>query len=144
MTSVRITPIARRLGGHRSQRRDTIDVYGPRQPVILLVGSPEATARVAQAASMAAGHRGNTDGIEALLLASESQQQSTSPSGDHPQPRRETNMVTTKPIYVSLYDQRVQLVAHALEQNSKLGETEAVKLAVHVLYAIDHIPEKVR
>jgi hypothetical protein len=53
-------------------------------------------------------------------------------------------MVTTKPIYISLYDQRVQLVAHALEQNSKLSETEAVELAVHVLYAIDHIPEKVR
>lgn len=53
-------------------------------------------------------------------------------------------MVTTKPIYISLYDQRVLLVAHALKQNSKLGETEAAELAVHVLYAIDHIPEKVR
>jgi hypothetical protein len=53
-------------------------------------------------------------------------------------------MVTTKPIYISLYDQRVQLVAHALKQNSKLGKTEAAELAVHVLYAIDHIPEKVR
>ena len=46
--------------------------------------------------------------------------------------------------YVSLYDQRVQLVAHALMQNSKLGEKAAVDLAVHVLSAIDHIPEKVR
>jgi hypothetical protein len=74
----------------------------------------------------------------------ESQQRSTSPSGDHPQPRREPNMVTTKPIYISLYDQRVRLVAQALKQNSKLGETAAAELAVHVLYAIDHVPEKVR
>ena len=46
--------------------------------------------------------------------------------------------------YLSLYDQRIQLVAHALEQNSKLSEKDASALAVHVLYAIDHIPEKVR
>ncbi|MEN3266584.1 DUF6307 family protein [Pseudonocardia sp.] len=46
--------------------------------------------------------------------------------------------------YISLYDQRVRLVADALKQNSKLGETQAVELATHVLYAIDHIPEKVR
>jgi hypothetical protein len=74
----------------------------------------------------------------------EFQQRPTSPSGDHPHFGREPNMVTTKPIYISLYDQRVLLVAHALKQNSKLGETEAAELAVHVLYAIDHIPEKVR
>lgn len=46
--------------------------------------------------------------------------------------------------YISLYDQRIQLVAHALMQNSKLSENDAAELAVHVLYAIDHIPEKVR
>jgi hypothetical protein len=53
-------------------------------------------------------------------------------------------MTATKIAYTSLYDQRIQLVAHALEQNSKLDEKTAAELAVHVLYAIDHIPEKVR
>jgi hypothetical protein len=46
--------------------------------------------------------------------------------------------------YISLYHQRIRLVAHALTQNSKLSEKDAADLAVHVLYAIDHIPEKVR
>lgn len=46
--------------------------------------------------------------------------------------------------YTTLYEQRVRLVAYALRQNSKLGETAALELAVHVLHAIDHIPEKVR
>jgi hypothetical protein len=46
--------------------------------------------------------------------------------------------------YVSLHDQRVRLVADALKQHSKLSEEAAVKLAAHVLYALDHIPEKVR
>jgi Family of unknown function (DUF6307) len=46
--------------------------------------------------------------------------------------------------YVSLYEQRIQLVASALSQHSKLNEKDASDLAVHVLYAIDHIPEKVR
>lgn len=46
--------------------------------------------------------------------------------------------------YVSLYDQRIRLVAQALMQNSKLEEKVAFDLAVHVLSAIDHIPEKVR
>lgn len=59
-----------RLGGYYSQHRDTIDVYGRQQLVTLLVVAPEATAPVAQAAVRAAGHRGNTDGVEALLLAS--------------------------------------------------------------------------
>ena len=46
--------------------------------------------------------------------------------------------------YVSLYDQRVRLVADALLKNSKLSDKKAVELAVHVLYALDHVPEKVR
>jgi Family of unknown function (DUF6307) len=74
----------------------------------------------------------------------ENRQRPTSPSGDHLHSGGKPNMVTIKPIYISLYDQRLRLVAHALTQNSKLGEEEAAKLAVHVLHAIDHIPEKVR
>ena len=46
--------------------------------------------------------------------------------------------------YVSLHDQRVRLVADALKQNSKLSEDTALELAAHALYALDHIPEKVR
>ena len=46
--------------------------------------------------------------------------------------------------YVSVHDQRVKLVAQALMKNSKLGEKAATELAKHALYALDHIPEKVR
>jgi hypothetical protein len=53
-------------------------------------------------------------------------------------------METSAVTYMSFYEQRVQLVARALEQHSKLSEKDAADLAVHVLYAIDHIPEKVR
>jgi hypothetical protein len=53
-------------------------------------------------------------------------------------------IMTTNGTYTSIYDQRVRLVADALVQNSKLADKAAVALAVHVLDAIDHIPEKVR
>jgi hypothetical protein len=53
-------------------------------------------------------------------------------------------METSTRTYISLYEQRIRLVAHALTQNSELSEKDAADLAVHVLYAIDHIPEKVR
>jgi uncharacterized protein DUF6307 len=46
--------------------------------------------------------------------------------------------------YVSLYNQRVRIVAAALMAHSELTEKAAVELAGHVLYALDHIPEKVR
>ncbi len=52
-------------------------------------------------------------------------------------------MPTSAP-YVSLHDQRIQLVADALTTNSKLSEKAARELAKHVLYALDHVPEKVR
>jgi Family of unknown function (DUF6307) len=53
-------------------------------------------------------------------------------------------MASSTQTFVSIYDQRVRLVANALKQNSTLGEAAALDLAVHVLHAIDHIPEKVR
>jgi hypothetical protein len=53
-------------------------------------------------------------------------------------------MEITVKTYISLYEQRIRLVANALTQHSKLSEKEASDLAVHVLYALDHIPEKVR
>jgi len=46
--------------------------------------------------------------------------------------------------FVSLYEQRIQLVAKAMMKHSKLSEKDASDLATHVLYALDHIPEKVR
>ncbi|MEJ3653997.1 DUF6307 family protein [Pseudonocardia sp. TRM90224] len=55
-----------------------------------------------------------------------------------------TIVMTATAVYISLYDQRIRLVADALKQNSDLSDSVAVELAAHVLYAIDHIPEKVR
>jgi hypothetical protein len=46
--------------------------------------------------------------------------------------------------YVSVYERRVKLVAEALRANSDLTEKAAMDVAVHVLYALDHIPENVR
>ena len=46
--------------------------------------------------------------------------------------------------YVSVHEQRVQLVTQAIAKNSELGDKAATELAKHVLYALDHIPEKVR
>jgi Family of unknown function (DUF6307) len=52
--------------------------------------------------------------------------------------------MTSNGTYVSLYDQRVKLVADALMAHSELKGEAAIKLATHVVYALDHIPEKVR
>jgi hypothetical protein len=46
--------------------------------------------------------------------------------------------------YVSVYEQRVELVAEVLRAHTELDEKAARDVAVHVLYALDHIPEKVR
>ena len=52
--------------------------------------------------------------------------------------------MTSNGTYVSLYDQRLELVAAALTAHSALTEKDAIELAGHVLHALDHIPEKVR
>jgi hypothetical protein len=52
--------------------------------------------------------------------------------------------MTSNGTYVSLYDQRVELVAATLTAHSDLTEKAAAELAGHILYALDHIPEKVR
>jgi hypothetical protein len=62
-----------RVGGYRSQRRDTIDIYSRRARLTLLVVAPEATASVAHTALRAAGHRANIDSVETLLRASHPQ-----------------------------------------------------------------------
>lgn len=53
-------------------------------------------------------------------------------------------MTSSNGTYISMYEQRVRLVADTLKQNSKLNEKTAVELAKHALYALDHIPEKLR
>ncbi|ANI38073.1 DUF6307 family protein [Mycolicibacterium vaccae] len=42
------------------------------------------------------------------------------------------------------YDRRVELVSHAIKDNSKLSGTAAEELAVHVLHALNSIPETMR
>jgi hypothetical protein len=46
--------------------------------------------------------------------------------------------------YISLYEQRVRLVASALRQDSELTADTADAMARRALYALDHIPEKLR
>lgn len=52
--------------------------------------------------------------------------------------------MTSNGTYVSLYEQRIKLVADALRAHSTLTDEDAAELAAHVLYALDHIPERVR
>lgn len=52
--------------------------------------------------------------------------------------------MTSTGTYISIYEQRVNLVANALIEHSKLDRKTAVELARHVLQAIDRIPERVR
>jgi uncharacterized protein DUF5994 len=58
-----------RLAGYRSQHPDTIDVLSAGHRVTLLVVPPETAPEAAHGTLMAAGHRGNADHIDALLLA---------------------------------------------------------------------------
>jgi hypothetical protein len=58
-----------RLAGYRSQHPATIDVIGAAHRVTLLVVAPDAASAAAHGALLAAGHRGNTDRVDALLLA---------------------------------------------------------------------------
>ncbi|MEU0884128.1 DUF6307 family protein [Lentzea sp. NPDC005914] len=50
----------------------------------------------------------------------------------------------TASTFVSPYECRVKLVQDALTEHSGLKATSARVLAVHVLGAPDHIPERVR
>jgi hypothetical protein len=42
------------------------------------------------------------------------------------------------------YVQRVELITDTIKAHSKLGDKAASELAVHVLHALNSIPEKVR
>jgi hypothetical protein len=57
--------------GYRLRPPGTIDVLGGSQRVTLLVVPPETEPELAHRALVAAGHRGNTDGVAALLTTPE-------------------------------------------------------------------------
>ena len=42
------------------------------------------------------------------------------------------------------YIQRLELISDTIRAHSKLGESAASELAVHVLHALNSIPEKMR
>jgi Family of unknown function (DUF6307) len=42
------------------------------------------------------------------------------------------------------YDRRIELVKDTITAHSKLGDKAANELAVHVLHALNSIPEKMR
>jgi hypothetical protein len=58
-----------RLAGYRSQHPATVDVISAGHRVTLLVVPPEDAPEAAHGVLMAAGHRGNADPVDALLLA---------------------------------------------------------------------------
>jgi hypothetical protein len=60
-----------RLDGFRTQHANTVDVLSARDRVALLVVPPEMSEQAAHTALMTAAHRGNTDDVESLLAAAE-------------------------------------------------------------------------
>jgi Family of unknown function (DUF6307) len=52
--------------------------------------------------------------------------------------------MTSPTILRTPYSQRLELVADAIKAHSKLGDKAASELAVHVLHALNSIPEKMR
>jgi hypothetical protein len=60
-----------------------------------------------------------------------------------PHPEEEIDMTATT-TFRTPYDNRVALVKDTIMGRSKLGDKAAHDLAVHVLQALDSIPEKMR
>jgi hypothetical protein len=54
----------------------------------------------------------------------------------------ETHMTKTE--FVSRYEQRIRFVQNTLQEHSKLSDKASRDLAVHVVHALDHIPETTR
>jgi hypothetical protein len=59
-------------------------------------------------------------------------------------PDYEGNSMASPTLLRSPYDVRVDLVKDTITANSKLGDKAAGELAVHVLSALNSIPEKIR
>ena len=57
---------------------------------------------------------------------------------------REERRMSADVKFMSPYEKRLKLVADTISEHEKLGGKAASELAVHVLQALDHIPEKVR
>jgi uncharacterized protein DUF6307 len=54
------------------------------------------------------------------------------------------NSMTSLTTFRTPYEIRLQLVTDTISAHSKMGDEAAVKLAVHVLHALNSIPEKMR
>jgi hypothetical protein len=52
--------------------------------------------------------------------------------------------MTSPTTFRSPYDLRLDLVKDTIRAHSKLGDKAASELAVHVLHALNSIPEKIR
>lgn len=52
--------------------------------------------------------------------------------------------MTSPTTFRTPYDLRVELVRDTITNHSKLGDKAASELAVHVLHALNSIPEKMR
>ena len=57
---------------------------------------------------------------------------------------RRPDMTKREIKFRSPYDKRLQLVVDTIQQHEKLSDQATSELAVHVLHALDHIPERVR
>jgi len=56
----------------------------------------------------------------------------------------EKENVMASPAVRTPYVQRLELVTDTIRAHSKLGDKAASELAVHILHALNSIPEKVR
>ncbi|WP_216208736.1 DUF6307 family protein [Amycolatopsis aidingensis] len=52
--------------------------------------------------------------------------------------------MTSNPVFVSRYDQRVKLVQDVLKEHTAHSDEQCRELAVQVLCTLDTIPEKMR
>jgi hypothetical protein len=60
------------------------------------------------------------------------------------QRERRPDMAKKEVKFSSPYDKRLQLVVDTIQRHEKLSDQATSALAVHVLHALDHIPERVR
>ncbi|GAB3500073.1 DUF6307 family protein [Amycolatopsis cihanbeyliensis] len=52
--------------------------------------------------------------------------------------------MTSSPVFVSRYDQRIKLVQDVLKEHTTYSDEKCRELAVQVLHTVDTIPEKMR
>lgn len=57
---------------------------------------------------------------------------------------KKENMMASSTLLRTPYFQRLELVTDIITTHSKLGDKDASELAVHVLHALNSIPEKMR